>query len=117
MSGEMIKAVLKRPQQKAEYIEFEHTLENLQKYVGGYIEIVPSYPMEGYLFIINEEGKFDENCLPNINYGRNDFIAGNILVMLDGGNCELAGLPEFEAKAVMKVLDGESRNESGRRML
>lgn len=39
----------------------DYTLEELQEFVGGYIEVIPAYE-EGNILIINEEGKL--NGLP-----------------------------------------------------
>ena len=56
--SEMITVVLVEPQKKARVVEFEHTLENMQKLVGGFIEAF--YPFEDEVAIIcNDEGKID----------------------------------------------------------
>ena len=53
---EMIKVVIAEPGKKARIAEIEHTLENLQKTVEGYIECI--YPFEDSVGVIdNEEGK------------------------------------------------------------
>lgn len=64
----------------------EFQLKEMQKFVGGLIEIVPLG--HGMIMVLNEEGKLNElpfnelatrlflNCLP----GRNDFIVGDVLV-------------------------------------
>ena len=52
----MMKVVLLEPRKYAKVVEIEHTLENMQKVVGGYIEAV--YPFEDEVAVIcNEEGK------------------------------------------------------------
>lgn len=51
-----MKILLVRPLEKPVVTEIEDTLENLQKIVGGYIEIVPFFD-DGSLFVCNEEGK------------------------------------------------------------
>lgn len=98
---------------KLEIKEIENTLENLQKIVGGYIEI----PLLGGVFkkhnidtIINEEGKFIEDLQPEI-----ALIDGNTKKILDiiYGNCifashdkhgETVGLNEEQIKVVMEEL-------------
>lgn len=64
--------------------EFE--LEEAQRYVDGYIEIV--HLTEKQIMIINEEGKFTKNCnqiataiahLHNA-IGRGDYIAGDVVI-------------------------------------
>ncbi len=36
----------------------DYTLDELQKFVGGYIEVIPARE-EGYILVINEEGKLE----------------------------------------------------------
>jgi len=54
----------------------ENTLANLQKFVGGYIEV--SYAVEGTTMIINEEGKM-QNLKPNFLIRSFDVIVGDVL--------------------------------------
>lgn len=93
--------------------EIENTLEELQKIVGGYIEI----PFLGGIFnkhkinpIINEEGKFIEGLKPEI-----ALIDSNTKKILDivYGNCIFAshdaegntiGLNDKQIKVVMQEL-------------
>ena len=56
-NSDMIKAVLVRPGESAETIEFEHTLEEMQRLVGGGL-IQCIYPFEDDAALIcNDEGK------------------------------------------------------------
>lgn len=98
---------------KLEVKETENTLEELQKIVGGYIEI----PFLGGIFnknkinvIINEEGKFIEDLKPEI-----ALIDGNTKRVLDivYGNCifashdmhgETISLNEEQINVVMEEL-------------
>ena len=98
---------------KLEVKEIENTLEELQKIVGGYIEI----PFLGGIFnkykinpIINEEGKFIEGLRPEI-----ALIDGNTKKILDVvyGNCIFAShdkegntiaLNDEQIKVVMQEL-------------
>ena len=60
----------------------EFTLEELQGYVGGYIELI--YLRDGRIMVVNEEGKLDElplNSTATEIYGsQNDYVVGNVLV-------------------------------------
>ena len=98
---------------KLEVKEIENTLENLQKIVGGYIEI----PFLGGIFnkykinpIINEEGKFIDGLKPEI-----ALIDSNTKKVLDVvyGNCifashdevgETISLNDEQIKIVMEEL-------------
>ena len=53
-----IKCIIKRPDEKIGHTAYVNdTLENLQKIVGGYIEVIRIGG--GCLLIVNEEGKLD----------------------------------------------------------
>jgi hypothetical protein len=86
------------------------TLEELQGFVGGYIELVST--IDGRFMVINEEGKLKELEL-NIPatrlyiHGRRDVILGDALVV--DTKLELDG-PDDEDK----TLDGESVNDAPR---
>lgn len=57
------------------------TLEELQGYVHGYIQIV--YLKDGRLMVVNEEGKFNEDFCQNMKATRlfvYDEIVGDVLV-------------------------------------
>ena len=66
----------------------DYSLEELQGFVGGYIEIVRL--AEGQLMVVNEEGKLlglPLNRIATVIYqdcGHNDAILGNALVCPDG---------------------------------
>lgn len=68
------------------------TLENLQKFVGGYIEIVNlgTYGDQEILMICNEEGKLLEKCTPNFYLG-NDLIFGDVVFAARKGE-EIVGI-------------------------
>ena len=77
---------------------FEHSLESLQKFVGGYIEAVRV--TESIVIWVNEEGKLeglegnfyltDKNGLPI------DLIAGNALFTGSNGEGETVSLTDEE---------------------
>lgn len=93
--------------------EIENTLENLQKIVGGYIEVPflsRVFTDNGIDVIINEEGKFIEDCKPEI-----AIVDGETKQVLDvvHGNCIFAshneegdtiGLTEEQLAIVLQEL-------------
>ena len=98
---------------KLEVKDIENTLENLQKIVGGYIEI----PFLSGIFnkykinpIINEEGKYIEGLKPEIALidGNTkkilDIVYGNIIFTSHDEHGETIGLNEEQIKVVMEEL-------------
>lgn len=83
--SEKITAIYVKPEQKAEVIDIDNSLESLQNAVGGYIETV--YPFTDAVCIVcNEEGKMLGLPLNRAIYGVEsdeivDIIAGNFLVV------------------------------------
>lgn len=98
---------------KFETKEIDNTLEELQKIVGGYIEIPflsEVFRNNGIDVIINDEGKFIEDCKPQI-----AIVDGETKQILDvvHGNCifashddeeETVGLTKEQMKVVMQEL-------------
>ena len=81
---EKITVVAVHPQQRPEVIEIEDTLERLQKFVGGYIQVV--YPFEDNVGLVcNDDGKFDgsplNRALRDDNGKIYDIIAGSFLIV------------------------------------
>ena len=98
---------------KLEVKEIENTLEELQKIVGGYIEI----PFLSGIFnkykinpIINEEGKFIEDLKPEIaliNKNTNkvlDIVYGNCIFASHDKHGETIALNDEQIKIVMEEL-------------
>lgn len=98
---------------KLEAKEIENTLENLQKIVGGYIEI----PFLGGIFnkykinpIINEEGKFTDGLKPEIALIDSntkkvlDIIYGNCIFVSHDEVGETISLNDEQIKVVMEEL-------------
>lgn len=82
--SEKIKVLVLEPMKKPYVKEIEHTLENLQKEVGGSIEAV--YPFEDKVAIIcNDEHKFNgmpmNRCLRDQDGEIYDILGGNLLVI------------------------------------
>lgn len=98
---------------KLEVKEIENTLENLQKIVGGYIEI----PLLSKVFrdygidtIINEEGKYIEGLNPEIalidskTKGILDIVYGNCIFVSHDEEGNTIGLNKEQIKVVMEEL-------------
>lgn len=98
---------------KLEVKEIENTLEELQKIVGGYIEI----PFLGGIFnkykinpIINEEGKFIEDLKPEIALidGNTkkilDVVYGNIIFASHDEHGETIALNDEQIKVITEEL-------------
>jgi hypothetical protein len=89
--------VLIIPVKENPYMEtIENSLEDFQKIVGGYIEVIGT--SEGYNVVINEEGKLMD-LEPNIIIHNGfDTINGQFLVALDDGEGEFASISEEQAQ-------------------
>ena len=93
--------------------EIENTLEELQKIVGGYIEIPylsKEFNDNGIDVIINEEGKFTEGLRPEIAIvdGKTkkilDVIVGNCIFASHDEEGNTVGLNDKQMKVVMQEL-------------
>ena len=94
-----MKAVYVPVSAKAQVVDLDPTLENLQDIVKGYIEIVYPFSFAPTICIVcNEEGKL-QNMLPNRpilddNLEPVDYIAGDFLVLeTDINACEFKSMP------------------------
>lgn len=96
-----IKCLLKEPSKEAVEIEIEDTLENYQKLVGGYIEVVTIGRYRNILptnivFVVNDVGLII-GLKPNIMHGIN-YIAGNIVVAKTNSLGEFIDLTKEDIK-------------------
>lgn len=103
------RAIIKRPDESFGHMtNISITLENLQKLVGGYIEIVNLDPIKkGLVLICNEEGKnlkLPYN-MPHPLWPDDDFIVGEI-VLLGADGEDLTDVPiEFASwKEIIKKI-------------
>ena len=102
-----IEILYKEPNKNPVKRKIPNTLEEMQKIVGGYIEVV------GYkdaLLICNEEGKL-MGLEPNISLG-NDIICGSFFIA--GDDCENAdfiSLTESQFEKFMKEFSNELQCE------
>lgn len=88
-----IKVIIKRPDEKAGHVtNISQSLENLQRTVGGHIEIVPI--AEGLVMICNEEGKL-KGLERNFKMGGKyifDTIVGDVIICGTSGE-DLVDVP------------------------
>lgn len=93
--------------------EINNKLEDLQKIVGGYIEIPflsEVFYEYGIDMIINDEGKFIEGCKPEIAVIKKDtnevldVVHGNCIFASHDDEGETIGLSEEQLSIVMKEL-------------
>lgn len=77
-----IRAIIKRPDEEYGHVaNISPTLENLQKTVGGNIEVVS---FSEFVILCNEEGKL-QNLPYNMRLGTFDVLVGTIIVLsVDG---------------------------------
>lgn len=86
-----IKVLIKRPDEEVGHITYiSNTLENLQRTVGGYIQVVPL--TEDALMICNEEGKL-LGLEPNFTFQR-EMIVGTVIIAGDDGD-EFGDIPAY----------------------
>jgi hypothetical protein len=78
----------------------ENTLANLQKFVGGYIEV--SYAVKDAMMIINEEGKI-QNLKPNFLLSSYDVVVGDVL-FIGSTNEEFASISDDEILSAIVYL-------------
>lgn len=94
-------AIKKEPGRRPEVVEIENELKPLQEAVGGYIETVHWYGMDGLVIICNEEGLI--NGLPfNTDIG-GLWLFGTILIVGDGGE-EFTDVPEKYLPQLLRTL-------------
>ena len=78
-----IKVIIKRPDEKIGHVCYiSDTLENLQKTVGGYIEVVPID--EKNVLICNEEGKLQNQHLVNFKMPYDEVVGWVIICGVKG---------------------------------
>lgn len=82
-----IKVIVKRPDEKIGHVTYiSNTLENLQKIVGGKIEVVHT-GISGLILVCDEEGKLKE-------YQKNFLMGGRMFPDLVVGTVVLCGESE-----------------------
>ena len=82
-----IKVIVKRPDEKIGHVTYiSNTLKNLQKIVGGKIEVVHT-GISGLILILDEEGKLKE-------YQKNFLIGGRMFPDMVVGTAVLCGVSD-----------------------
>lgn len=98
-----IEVLYKSPRKKPKRILIENTLEDMQKLVNGYIQIVR---YKDALLVCNEERKM-RNLEPNVMF-KNDIICGSFfLVGDDYKNADFISLSEKQIKKYKKELSAD----------
>ena len=100
-----ITILIKEPDGPWHPAEVEDTLKTYQQIVGGYIEgFYTNY--QGLHFFCNEEGKFREDCRPNIFCG-DDLIAGTIFAVRSDDEGEFVSVSKEDIKILTAVRSEE----------
>lgn len=101
-SDPKMRVIIKRPDERFGHVtHISGTLENMQKTVEGYIEVIDLLPNKGIVCICNEDGK-------NLGLEKNfripgDMVVGTVIICgVDGG--EFTDLPATWGLAEWKFL-------------
>lgn len=100
-----IRVIIKRPDELYGHVaNISHSLENLQKTVGGYIETF--HLTEDVVVICNEEGKL-ENLPHNMNLHGEELVGTIIVCGIEGDELTDLGISFDEWKYVVDVFNSE----------
>ena len=110
-----IKGLLVEPNKLPQEVEFEKKLENLQKYVKGYIEQTYLSDDDSVVIVCNEEGKVKGMKLNR--YIGHDIIAGPFLILGDDyENGEFTSLTDVQIEKYKKRFDEKSIKETNKKI-
>lgn len=101
----MIKCLILKPNKTPQVIEIENTLEEIQKQVEGYIEILRPNNHLGVVLVVNEEGRIKN--LPYNRYVQGELIVGNILIVGEE-NGDFISLTDQQIKEYKKLYGSKS---------
>jgi len=107
-----IRAIIKRPDELTGHMtNISHTLENLQKIVGGYIECIPL--RDDVVILVNEYGKIQglDFNIPHPHTNK-DFLVGTIIICGVKGEHFVSLPPSFEMSTWRGVLERLRLGES-----
>ena len=96
----MIKVLFKAPHGKFEEREINNTLEDMQKLVDGYIEVISTDIDDKVFMIVNEEGKL-YGLEPNLYY-YSDIIVGNIVFVKVDNKGNWKSISDKQIEAIKK---------------
>ena len=82
MKDKYIEVIVKEPNGVFELRAIENKLSELQKLVGGYIEVVSH---NGYIVLADEEGKL-KGCEPNLRIGCKNIVGTIVILSMSNGN-------------------------------
>lgn len=104
--AETMKVVVVRPGKRAKIMEIEHTLEVMQKLVGGWIEAYGAFE-DGAMIICNEEGKLIEPTPNRAIYNEageiRDIVFGTFFICYaPPGSDDFMSLPDELAEKYLK---------------
>ncbi|MDO4501387.1 MAG: DUF3846 domain-containing protein [Erysipelotrichaceae bacterium] len=102
-----IKGILVKAGEQPKIVEFEESLESLQSFVGGYIEMIQLTEDEDVDIVINEEGKLlglDANRILMRNGQIVDVLVGDLIVVGANPNTgETVSVPEHKIPFFMDM--------------
>jgi hypothetical protein len=105
-----IRVVVKKAGQAPSIETIKNDLQALHTIVGGYIEM-PYHPELGnkLRLVCNEEGKFINGNKPNVHFGANDIVFGDILfVGVNDAGYEIS----LTEKQIKTALDWIKKNDA-----
>jgi len=99
----MIQAVIKNPGQDPIVVKIDPSLESLQRFVGGYIEVLHTSNLD---LIVNEEGLMIN--LPFNTYVNGIPLVGTIIAVGHDDEGETIGLTDAQVSMAMNLLSDDS---------
>lgn len=82
--------------------EIRRDYESISNLIGGYIESVLS-GINGLHIVVNEEGKL-LNLTPNLYYGREDILCGNVIFVRTNEEGDLASITSEDEEILKDVI-------------
>lgn len=112
MDDKQYRVVLVKPMMKPQDLTIDGSLENMQRLVGGLIEVVYPFPDDpSAVLVCNDEGKL-MRLLPNRFLKDDkgepyDVVCGNFFVIGSGEDGDFASLTDKQAEKYMSEYGGE----------
>lgn len=97
-----VKIAFKEVNKDLVFKEINGDYETISNLVGGYIEYVPS-GIDGLHIVINEEGKL-LNLTPNLYYGRDDILCGNVIFIRTDDEGESASITSEDEEILKDII-------------
>lgn len=99
---EKVKIAFKEMNKDLVFKEIRRDYESISNLIGGYIEFVPS-GINGLHIVVNEEGKL-LNLTPNLYYGREDILCGNIIFVRTNEEGDLTSITSEDEEILKDVI-------------